>query len=298
MPDLIGVGLVVSVASASMAVERRPMSVVINDNRTYPHGVPCWVDAGQSDLERAQHFYGGLFGWTFEEAMPPGARGSYLIAKLDGHDVAALTRAEGTPAWSTYIACADADASADAVVAAGGTVISPPQDAGPGGRAATCADPTGAEFRLWQARRRLGAQLANAPGSWNFSDLHTDDRERALAFYSAVFGWEVDSRLAVGMIRVPGYGDHLATTVDPHIYERQADAPPGFADAVAGLVDIDGTSGWHVLFTVADRDISAATAESLGAMVISAADTMWTKEALIRDPQGAELTLSQYAPPS
>ena len=82
-------------------------------------------------------------------------------------------RRPGTPTSPA----SDADASAAAVVAAGGTVISPPQDAGPGGRAATCADPTGAEFRLWQARRRLGAQLANAPGSWNFSDLQTADRE-------------------------------------------------------------------------------------------------------------------------
>ena len=210
------------------------------------------------------------------------------------HSLRRRVRRRGTPTSRA----SDADASAAAVVAAGGTVISPPRDAGPGGRTATCADPTGAEFRLWQARRRLGAQLANAPGSWNFSDLHTSDRERALAFYAAVFGWEVDSRLAVGMIRVPGYGDHLASTIDPHIYERQAGAPPGFADAVAGLVDIDGASGWHVLFTVADRDSSAATAERLGATVLSSADTMWTKEALIRDPQGAELTLSQFAPPS
>ncbi len=274
------------------------MSVILNDNRTYPHGVPCWVDTGQSDLEQAQQFYGGLFGWTFEEAMPPGAPGSYLIARLQGHDVAALTQGDATPAWNTYIACVDADASAAAVVDAGGTVISPPQDAGPGGRAATCADPIGAEFRLWQARRRLGAQLANAPGSWNFSDLHTTDRERALAFYAAVFGWQVDSGLAVGMIRVPGYGDHLASTIDPHIYQRQAGAPPGFADAVAGLEDTDGAPGWHVRFTVADRDSSVASAESLGATVLAATDTLWTKEALIRDPQGAELTISQFAPPT
>jgi hypothetical protein len=40
-----------------------------------------------------------------------------------------------------------------------------------------------------------------------------------------------------------------------------------------------------------------ATAERLGAVVISSDDTDWTKTALIRDPQGAELTLSQFTPP-
>jgi uncharacterized protein len=32
-------------------------------------------------------------------------------------------------------------------------------------------------------------------------------------------------------------------------------------------------------------------------VVISSDDTEWTKSALIRDPQGAELTLSQFTPP-
>jgi len=53
----------------------------------------------------------------------------------------------------------------------------------------------------------------------------------------------------------------------------------------------------NVTFTVASRDESMATAERLGAVVISSDDTDWTKTALIRDPQGAELTLSQFTPP-
>jgi len=32
--------------------------------------------------------------------------------------------------------------------------------------------------------------------------------------------------------------------------------------------------------------------------LISSEDTEWAKTALIRDPQGAELTLSQFTPPS
>jgi hypothetical protein len=38
-------------------------------------------------------------------------------------------------------------------------------------------------------------------------------------------------------------------------------------------------------------------AQGLGAEVLSTEETMWTREAVIRDPQGAELTLSQFAPP-
>ena len=103
------------------------------------------------------------------------------------------------------------------------------------------------------------------------------------------------------MIRRPGYGDHLEATVDPGIRERQAGvtAPPGFEDAIAWLAPLaDGQSDhWHVTFTVADRDESAALAERLGATVVSREDTEWTKTALVRDPQGAVLTLSQFTPP-
>jgi len=52
-----------------------------------------------------------------------------------------------------------------------------------------------------------------------------------------------------------------------------------------------------VTFTVADRDKSVATAEELRADVLSSDDTMWTRDAQIRDPQGAVSTLSQYSPP-
>jgi predicted enzyme related to lactoylglutathione lyase len=274
----------------------------VTDQRTYPPGVPCWVDSGQPDLDEAARFYGALFGWRFEDAMPPGAPGSYLIATLDGRDVAALAPGQGDARWTTYLACADADMTAEVVAASGGRVTGAPQDAGPGGRTATCADPEGSEFRLWQARRRLGAQLVNAPDTWNFSDLHTATPQRTLAFYADVFGWEHDAGDATGlqggMVRVPGYGDHLAATVDPHIRERQAAAPPGFADVVAGWSVTDREPGWHVRFAVADRDRSVGTAERHGAVVLSTADTGWTREAVVRDPQGAELTLSQFSPPS
>src|SRR4051794_10419361 len=258
--------------------------------RTYPQGVTCWIDTEQPDLDAARDFYAGLFGWTLTDAVPPGAGDPYVIATLDGQDVAALAPAiDGrAAAWNTYVAVDDADATAAALQPLGGDVAMPPADAGPGGRWALIRDPLGAEFRLWQARRRLGAQLVNAPGSWNFSDLHTPDRDTALAFYRALFGW-VTTELPGGagaMLQVPGYGDHLAATIDPDIHERQATAPPGFADVIGGLV-VDDEPHWSVTFAVADRDGSAATAERLGAAVLSSAENMWTRTALIRDPPGA-----------
>jgi predicted enzyme related to lactoylglutathione lyase len=269
--------------------------------RTYPAGVTCWVDTEQPDLEAATEFYAGLFGWSLTDVVPPGAGDRYVVATLEGQDVAALAPAIGgrPAAWNTYVAVDDTDRGSAAVGSLGGRVLLPPADAGPGGRWARCADPLGAEFRLWQAPRRLGAQLVNAPGSWNFSDLHTPDRDRAVAFYEALFGWRT-TELPGGagtMLQVPGYGDHLAATVDPGIHERQATAPPGFADVIGGLV-VDDAPRWSVTFSVADRDRAAAAAEKLGATVLGCAENPWTRTARVRDPQGAEFTISQFTPPA
>ncbi len=260
-------------------------------SRTYPNGVPSWVETTQPDLGAAKGFYGDLFGWTFEP-------GDYVIARRGGRDVAGLSA--GAAAWHTYVAVDSAETTASAVAAAGGRVLVAPGDAGPAGRFAVCADPSGAEFRLWQAGRRLGAQAANEPGAWNFSNLHTPDPSGAIAFYGAVFGWEVDDIGFGKMVRVPGYGVHLASTVDPGIRSRQdgIGAPPGFADAVGWLVPVDAATPahWHVTFTVADRDASVGTVRRHGAEVLSTDDNEWSKLAVVRDPAGATFTVSQFAP--
>ncbi|GAA5156733.1 VOC family protein [Nocardioides marinquilinus] len=279
--------------------------------RTFPHGVPSWVDTMQDDVDAALAFYGGLFGWTFTDAMPPDAPDRYVVAALDGRDAAAIggPREPGAPtppAWATYVAVDDCDATAERLVGLGARLVSPPEDAGPGGRTATVADPEGVELRLWQARRRLGVQVANEPGAWNFSNLLSADPDAAAAFYGDAFGWDVVDQGWARQIQVPGYGDHLESTVDPDIRTRQAHAPEGFADVVGGIVDLDGApdaagpddpgARWHVTFTVADRDDAVATVERLGGTAVAPYETDWVRACVVRDPQGALFTVSQFAP--
>jgi uncharacterized protein len=280
----------------------------MNEPRTYPEGVSCWVEFEQGDVEAAARFYGALFGWTFIDTAPE-SKVRHLVAQLDGQDAAGIGQpsithdsAVHTASWNTYVAVKHIEQAVARVEAAGGRVTEPPSNADEAGRAASCLDPAGVPFRLWQAGSRLGAQVANTPGAWNFSDLHTADPAASVAFYTRVFGWVFDDLGFATMIRQPGYGDHLAATSDPGIHERQSgdSVPPGFADAFGWLVTAqDGEQPhWHVTFTIADRDDSAATAEHLGATVLSTTDTDWTRDAKIRDPQGAVFTVSQYSPPS
>jgi len=284
------------------------MVAASNEPRTYPEGVTSWIDIEPTDVEAAMAFYGGLLGWTFSHAEPGADTAGYRVARLGGLDAAGIgsrpdsaTPVEGPASWNTYIAVDDADIVAAQVRAAGGQVVDGPSVAGDAGRSASCIDPAGVAFRLWEAHLRLGAQAVNTPGGWNFSDLHAVDPPVSAAFYSEVFGWAVDDLGFATMLRLPGYGDHLQATSDPEIYTRQAGvAPPGFPDAIGWLAPVSPGEAphWHVAFTVADRDWTVAEAQRLGGEILGRDDTDWTRDALIRDPQGGLFTASQFAPSS
>jgi predicted enzyme related to lactoylglutathione lyase len=267
-----------------------------NQDRYIP-GVPCWIDTTQPDPEAAVAFYGGLFGWQFEDVMPPESPARYFVARLGGGDVAAVSSQPegGRAAWNTYFWVADADETAAQVRAAGGTVLSEPMDTGDAGRMAVCADPAGAGFRLWQPNRHRGAAVVNEPGSLNFNDLHTNDVEGARAFYGAVFGWEL---LSGGMWALPAYGDFLEQR-NPGNRERMAGhgAPPRFEEVVATLLRIDGPAHWGITLAVEDADATAARAQELGGTVlVPPVDAPWVRTTVIADPAGAVFTASKFVP--
>jgi uncharacterized protein len=275
----------------------------------YMEGVTCWVDTDLPDPKAGTEFYGGLFGWEFEDRMPPDTPGSYFVAQLRGLDVAGVgsrpAEADWPPAWNTYIWVASADEAAAKVKTAGGKVVTEPFDIPGAGRMAVLADPQGAAFSVWEAREHKGAQLVNYGDTWNFSGITTTDPEAAIAFYGAVFGWEAsEEQDGFRFFRVPGYGDFLERS-DPSLRRRLAEdnAPAGFEDATAWLASMDGQPegtppSWGVVFAVDDADAKAARATELGGQVlVEPFDAPPVRMAVISDPQGAVFSVSKYTPP-
>ena len=274
----------------------------------YIPGVPCWIDTSQPDPEAAVEFYSGLFGWNFEDAMPPGSEGKYYSARIRGKDVAAVSSIpEAAPpmaTWNTYVWVDSADDTAAKVRDAGGQVLTEPFDVMDAGRMAVFADPEGAVFCVWQANQHKGAQIVNEHGSLNFNDLHTRDPERAKAFYGAVFGWdtlELDGGFQTWTL--PGYAEYLERD-NPGLRKQMAEAgaPEGFADVVASLIPIpddqpDTPAHWGVTFAVGDADAAANKATELGGNVIlPPMDAPWVRMTVVADPQGAMFTASQFVP--
>jgi uncharacterized protein len=274
----------------------------------YIPGVPCWIDTSQPDPESAVDFYRGLFGWEFEDVMPPDSPGKYFIARIRGGDVAAVgSIPEGAPPqamWNTYIWVDSADESAAKARDAGGTVVMEPFDVMSAGRMAVIADPEGAVFCVWQANEHKGARVVNEPGSLVFNGLNTRDPEAAKAFYGAVLGWATLNLGSGGeMWTRPGYGDHLEES-NPDLRKQMAaaGAPPGFEDVVAAINVLgddqpDAPPHWSVTFAVDDADATAEKATGLGGRVVSPpADAPWVRMTVLADPQGATFIASKFVP--
>jgi predicted enzyme related to lactoylglutathione lyase len=114
-------------------------------------GTVIWNELLTTDTGAARAFYAAVFGLTISEPFD-NAPDYTSIHLADGHEVGGIgALTEGGPAhWLTYFGAADADATAAAVRAAGGSVTTEPFDS-PYGRIAFCADPAGATFALLSA---------------------------------------------------------------------------------------------------------------------------------------------------
>src|SRR3954452_18552637 len=244
----------------------------------YIPGVPCWIDTTQPDPEATVAFYGDLFGWEFEDVMPPGSPARDFVARIRGGDVAAVgSQPDGAPAtaaWNRYVGVADADETAGKVRAAGGSVLVEPMDVGEAGRMAVFADTAGAAFSVWQAAQHRGAAVVNEHGALNFNDLRTPDLDAAQRFSGSVFGWEMIPIGPGHAWALPGYGDFLEQRT-PGMRENMAQmgAPARFEDVVATLSPLrDHQHGspphWSVTFAVDDTDAIAARAAELGGQVV------------------------------
>ncbi|MFI5668343.1 VOC family protein [Streptomyces sp. NPDC051704] len=255
----------------------------------YKDGSPNWVDLGTPDLDGAAGFYTGLFGWDYR---PGGAEaGGYAMFQLDGRIAAggmAVAPEEVRTAWTLYFQTSDAEATAAAVVRAGGTVAVEPRDVMGLGRMAIFADPAGVTFSVWQPGRIEGLGVVTDVGSLCWTELYTDDVPAAAAFYGSVFGWEIGE--------MPFEGGSYTVV--------KAAGTPDRA-AFGGLVPI-GTDPvedaerpyWTPYFEVGDCDVTAAAAEQSGGKVRLSPVSMEGvgRFAKLADPYGARFAVIASAP--
>jgi predicted enzyme related to lactoylglutathione lyase len=240
--------------------------------KEYEPGTPSWVDLGSPDIDASSAFYGALFGWSAESTGTVEDTGGYRMFTLNGKNVAGLgpQMNPGSPFWTTYVSVADADATAKAITAAGGTTLVEPMTVLESGRMAVFVDAVGAPISIWQPMAHIGAELVNEPGALTWNELQTADTTAATAFYAAAFGWEAKA--------VP-IGDR------PYTLFQLGDR------TIGGLMVLDEgqPSAWQVIFAVADCDGAVATCTAHGGSVVAPATDLpgVGRFAALADPHGA-----------
>lgn len=218
----------------------------------------CWINMLTADPEAAKTFFSKVLGWTYGEIPGMG----WLI-KVGGKDVGGLFDLNGPgtppglpPVIGVMIQAASADTAAEVIRAAGGKAA-PPFDVMQNGRMASCHDPAGAGFDLWQPLAQPGTTVdSRTVGAPSWFELLTTDTASARAFYNGVFGWTAET------MPMPG--------LDYTVF-RQGELP------VAGMMQITPEMGgvppcWCTYFTVASVDRTVDEAVRAGGTVVVPAE--------------------------
>jgi uncharacterized protein len=247
---------------------------------TAPLSAPIWIDLSSSDVDRAQEFYGTVFGWTFESAGPD--YGGYIDAAKDGKPVAGLLRNDpqwnAPDGWTTYFHTADIHATVKTAGVSGGTSCVEPMEVRERGWMAMGIDPSGAVYGLWEPTGHYGIGLAREHGAPAWHQLTTRNFGTALEFYRVVLGWSTEA----------------ASDTDEFRYTTASfDGEPllGVMDGISLLGE--GPSNWSIFFGSDDVDKTLQVITEFGGSVVRPAeDTPYGRLASAADPTGAVFNLS------
>ena len=240
----------------------------------YPDGTFCWIDLGTVDPAAAKAFYGGLFGWDFDD-LSTGEKGTYSICRLGGKAVAGLYDQAEEDHWGSYVAASDVDGTTARARELGAEVLVEPFDAPGGGRVATVRDPAGASVSLSRPGEQFAAQLVNEDGAWTWNELVAVDLAAATAFYRELLGWAAAD--------IPGAVARTSFSL--------GDLLVGGGHAPIGPEE--PTPRWTISFWVADADQTVARATELGGgVVLPPMDIPVGRFAVVSDPGGAAFTVT------
>lgn len=254
--------------SRPSACKARPMG----ERTSHRPGTFSWTDLATSDPEAAKRFYTELFGWEGEDNPIPGG-GTYTMLRKDGGYAAALSAGpEGQPSfWNAYVTVESADDTAARAKDLGATLFMEPFDVLEAGRMAVIADPTGAAFSVWEPRDSIGATIVNVPGALTLTQLNTTEPERALDFYSKLFGWRSE---AVGGGEQPYWGIYVGDRLNAGLMQMPSQAP--------------APAHWLVYFGSGDVEADAGRIEELGGgLMVPPTEVPGGRILVAQDPQGA-----------
>jgi predicted enzyme related to lactoylglutathione lyase len=285
-------GVLLCVALISPGMSASPDLPPLYEPASTEHhvGKVIWAELITPDLQGAERFYSGLFGWTFYDV--PGVSTAidtkYAVARLAGRPIAGLLQravpAEGhaQPAWLTFLATGDADAVAHNAVAHGARILAEPRSYGRRGRQAILSDPEGAVFGILSSATGDAPDLLAEQGEWIWSSLLVRDVDAEAAFYQNLLGYEVYD------LSSDDGRDHAILSTDD-LARASVNSMP--ADSIRRHPH------WINFVRVLNVSDAAARALTLGGRVLVEphSDRHGGRVAIIADPQGAPFGVMEWS---
>jgi len=271
--------LMIGVAAAALlatgCATNIPEVPALSDSGSWIHGKVVWHDLVTPNLDGAKSFYGGLFGWTFDDASD-----DYTVVKNGGRligGMAQLQSADYSSYWLPLMSVGDVDRAVDATVAAGGDRLVKSFNVPGRGRVGVLKDPRGAAFGVVKTTQGDPVDRIPAAGDWWWNEVWTDDVEASGGFYQETFGYDLKEETVAGV-------EHalLTTGAVPRV----------------GLVkksDPKIPNVWVAYVRVADVEATVSKARTLGGTVLLAptAEVRNGTVAIIADPHGAGFVVQE-----
>jgi predicted enzyme related to lactoylglutathione lyase len=251
---------------------------------TSSQGRFVWYELMTTDTKAAKDFYGKVVGWSAQDMPMPGM--TYSIFNAGSTGVGGLmTLSEDAkkmgapPSWIGYVGVDDVDATVNKIKSQGGQVYAGPLDIPEVGRFAVVTDPQQATFALFKAKTPNTAAPAapDAPGHVGWRELAATDGQKALAFYSGMFGWKKGEAHDMGPM-----GTYQIFTSAEEQAGGMFTKPPAMP-----------VPFWLYYFNVPDIDAATAKVKSGGGQILNGPMEVpggsWIVQC--KDPQGAAFAL-------
>lgn len=257
---------------------------------THTLGKFVWREHMTRDIAASKAFYGGLFGWRFEDAPMEGF--TYTLVYSGDKQIAGMMdinamgddpMKEHMPShWGLYVSVDDVDAAAKRALEAGGQVMVGPMDIPNIGRFALVQDPQGAMLFVYKNNGGDGDDSRPENHDFCWESLTTSSADGAVAFYKQVVGWTV-AYMEGGDMKTPLF------TRDGENWVASVAQPPAETNA---------PSAWMTYVAVEDLAAANTKARGLGANVLVEAVPVPTVGtfSIMQDPQGAYIAMFQSEP--
>lgn len=247
---------------------------------TIPTGRFVWFEYVSNDADKAQGFFGELFGWSTKSVPMPG--GAYaMIATPDGKTIGGYAAIpDGAPpkaSWLPFLQVTSAAETAGKVKGLGGTVMKEPFKVGDFATMAVVLDPHGAAIALWQPVKAEDAAKPEA-GHFAWQELPSKDPAASVQFYSQIGGF------TSSQMEMPEMGTY-------HVLESDGQGRAGIMKQPMP----DAPHAWVPYVQVANADQTAQRANRLGATIFVPPTQIPNvgRFAIFADPQGVALGILQ-----